>query len=72
MKTLIPRREIKMYTLLSTFPLHDNPADYRDSAARKALRNKFEGNIIVTRDATTSERVRIRKKPNGRKISGEI
>ena len=61
-----------MYTLLSTFPLHDGPADRQDSAARKALRNKFEGNVIATRDATSSERVRVRKKPNGRRNSGEI
>ena len=72
MKTLIPRREIKMYTLLSTFPLHDTPADHRNSAARKAFRNKFEGNATSTRDVTSSERVRIRKKPKGRKISGEV
>ncbi len=61
-----------MYTLLSTFPLHDTPADRQDSAARKALRNKFDGNATATRDVTSSERVRIRKKPNDRKISGEI
>jgi hypothetical protein len=68
MKILIPRREIKMYTLLSTFPLHDQPAD---RAARKALRNRFEGNVIATRDVTSTERVRLRKKPNGRKVSGQ-
>jgi hypothetical protein len=61
-----------MYTLLSTFPLHDGPADLQNSAARKALRNKFESNVVATRDATSSERVRIRKKPNGRKICGEV
>jgi hypothetical protein len=61
-----------MYTLLSTFPLHDGPADRQNSAARKAFRNKFEGNAISTRDATSSERVRIRKKPNDRKIGGEV
>ncbi len=72
MKTLIPRREIKMYTLLSTFPLHDTPADRQNSAARKALRNKFEGNVIVIRDVTSSERVRIRKKPNDGKIGNEV
>ena len=72
MKTLVLRREIKMYTLLSTFPHHDKPSDRQDSAARKALRNKFEGNAIAKRDVTSSERVRIRKKPNDRKISGEI
>jgi hypothetical protein len=71
MKTLVPRREIKMYTLLSTFPLHDKPADYRDSVTRKAYRNKFEGNAIATRDVTSSEPVRIRKKPSDRKISGQ-
>jgi hypothetical protein len=71
MKTLVPKREIKMYTLLSTFPLHDGPAGYRDSAAWKALRNKFDGNVIATRDATSSERVRIRKKPNQKKAGGE-
>ena len=72
MKTLVPRREIKMYTLLSTFPLHDEPENRQDSAARKAFRNKFEGNAISTRDATSSERVRIRKNPNDRKTSGQI
>lgn len=61
-----------MYTLLSTFPLHDRSADRQDSAARKALHNKFEGNATSTRDVTSSERVRLRKKPNDRKISGEI
>jgi len=68
----VSTREIKMYTLLSPFPLHDEAADRQDSAARKALRNKFEGNVIATRDATSSERPRIRKKPNGRRNSGEI
>ena len=61
-----------MYTLLSTFPLHDGPANRQDPAARKALRYKFEGNVIATRDVTSSERVRLRKKPNDRKISGQI
>jgi hypothetical protein len=61
-----------MYTLLSTFPLRDKPANRQDSAARKASRNKFEGNAIATRDATSSERVRLRRKPNDRKISGEV
>ena len=71
MKTLVPRREIKMYTLLSTFPLHEGPANRQDSAARKALRDKFEGNTTLMRDMTSSERVRIRKSPNDRKISGQ-
>ena len=66
MKTLVSRREIKMYTLLSPFPLHDGPADRQDSAARKALRNKIEGNVIATRAATSS------KKPNSRRNNGEI
>ena len=72
MKTSLPKREIKMYTLLSTFPLHDGPAERRDSTARKALRNKYEGNAALTRDVTSSERVRIWKKPNDRKTGGEI
>ncbi len=72
MKTLVPKREIKMYTLLSTFPLHDGPANRGDAAARKAIRSKLEGNSGSTRDVTSSERVRIWRKPNDRKIGGEI
>ena len=71
MKTSAPKREIKMYTLLSTFPLHDGPANQRDAAAGKSLRTKFEGNTVSARDVTSSERVRIRKSPNDRKISGQ-
>jgi hypothetical protein len=71
MKTLVPRREIKMYTLLSTFPLHDEPANPKDSTARREFRSKFEGNATLMRDMTSSERVRIRKSPNNRKISGQ-
>jgi hypothetical protein len=72
MKTLVPRREIKMYTLLSTFPLHEGPANRQDSAARRALRDKFEGNAIAARDVTSSERVRLRKKPNDTKIADQV
>lgn len=72
MKISIPKREIRMYTLLSTFPLHDGPANRRDAAAGKSFRTKFEGNTVSARDVTSSERVRIWRKPNDRKTGGEV
>jgi hypothetical protein len=62
MKTSVPRREIKMYTLLSTFPLHDKPAGRQDS---RTQRNKFAGNASATRDVISPRRLRVRRKPNG-------
>jgi hypothetical protein len=72
MKTLVPRREIKMYTLLSTFPLHDTLAGSADSTASRMQRNKFSGNASATRDVISSERVRLRQNPNDRKSGGEV
>jgi len=62
MKTSVPKREIKMYTLLSTFPLHDKPADHRDSRTQK---DKYAGNASVTRDVISPRRLEVRRKPIG-------
>ncbi len=61
MKTLVPRRETKMYTLLSTFPLHDTPPDRQDS---RTQRNKFSGNTGATRDVISPRRLQVRRKSN--------
>jgi hypothetical protein len=60
MKTSVPRREIKMYTLLSTFPLHDTPAGRQDS---KLQRKKFAGHAGAARDVIAPRRLQVRKKP---------
>lgn len=66
MKTSVPKREIKMYTLLSTFPLHETPVGRQDS---KTQGNKFAGNASATRDAISPRRLQVRRKPNG---SGKV
>ena len=43
-----------MYTLLSTFPLHDTPAGRQDS---KTQRNKFTDNAVATRDVISPQRL---------------
>jgi hypothetical protein len=52
-----------MYTLLSTFPLHDTPAGSQDS---KTAGNKFAGNVSATRDVISPRRSQVRRKPNDR------
>jgi hypothetical protein len=68
MKTLTPRREIKMYTLLSTFPLHDTPAGSQDL---RTQRNKFADNAKATRDVISPRRLQVRRKPNGKTSGGQ-
>ena len=49
-----------MYTLLSTFPLHDKPAGRQDS---KTPANKFAGNANATRDVISPRRLQVHRKP---------
>jgi len=51
-----------MYTLLSTFPLHETPAGGQDS---KTPRHKFAGNASATRNVISTRRLQVRRKPNG-------
>jgi hypothetical protein len=52
-----------MYTLLSTFPLHEMPAGHQDSRIQK---NKYAGNASATRDVISPRRSQVRKKLHDR------
>jgi hypothetical protein len=49
-----------MYTLLSTFPLHDTPAGHQDS---RTPGNKFKGNASTVRDSVSRRLLQVRRKP---------
>jgi hypothetical protein len=55
-----------MYTLLSTFPLHDTPAGRQDSNPQ---RKKFAGNASAARDVIAPRRLQVRRKSND---SGQV
>ena len=58
MKTSVPRREIKMYTLLSTFPLHDTT---KDSSPKTSFGRKPQSKYGDAAADVIAKRFRLRR-----------